>query len=140
MAIPINTGIKEGGGGNGILGAIGSAIGLIGGAVLAPFTGGTSLIAGAAVGSGIGKTVGSLADSVIDPAKADKPQGIPQGDSAMSRKAASVTSGDQNKILAESVQALSSPEIPPDLKQAAAPILSNAMSRRAKAIGTGVIS
>lgn len=159
MATEINPMVKRGGGG-GILGAIGSALGLIGGGILTAVTGGAAaplegaiaasaaptlggIAAGAAGGAGIGKTVGGLADMAVDPAKPDQQSPTLPTD-ALSRRAASVTSGalapENNKILADSLQALNSPSIPQDVKEQAAPLLGQAyaMSRRAK--GTGVIS
>lgn len=43
---------------------IGTALGMVGGAILAPFTGGTSLLAGAAIGGSLGGAAGSLAGSM----------------------------------------------------------------------------
>ena len=44
---------------------IGTALGMAGGAILAPFTGGTSLLAGMAIGGSLGGAAGSLAGSVM---------------------------------------------------------------------------
>ena len=50
---------------------IGTALGMVGGAVLAPFTGGTSLMMGAAIGGSLGGAAGSLAGSVTQQEKDD---------------------------------------------------------------------
>lgn len=47
-----------------LFGGIGTALGMVGGAILAPFTGGTSLLAGAAIGGSLGGAAGSLAGSM----------------------------------------------------------------------------
>jgi hypothetical protein len=98
MATMIQPGVKKGGGG--LLGAIGTALGAIGGAAAAPVTGGASLLAtagalagGAAAGAGVGKLAGGLADKVVDPERPDQQiAGIPTAN-AMKRRAALLGGG-----------------------------------------------
>lgn len=143
MAVQIQT--EKKGGGGGLLGAIGSALGTIVGVAAAPFTAGASLlptigtaIGGAAAGAGLGGTLGGLADKVTD-----KGGGGPGIGTALSRRAqalespASVTSGDSNKVLEDALTAL--PQAPAELQKQAGPILAGAydMTRRRQPKGSG---
>lgn len=92
MASVIDPGVKKGGGG--LLSAIGTALGAIGGAVAAPVTGGASLLAtagaigaGAAGGAGVGKLVGGLADKAVDPVRPDQQIQPIQTGNALRRRA-----------------------------------------------------
>lgn len=142
MPIQVNVGEKKGGGG--ILGAIGSVLGAVAGVVAAPFTAGASLLptigtalGGAAAGSAIGGKVGGLADMAVDPIRGDKP-GTPVGtESAMSRRAASITSSDPSRVLEESLSAIKSPGVPQDIRDQYSPLLQQAYAMSNKRKKTG---
>lgn len=129
--MPVNPGIKKGGGG--VLGELGSALGLLGAGIATVATGGAAApaLAAAATGAGIGGTVGGLADKAIDPRTADAQNQGP----AISRRASALNPG---KELEKSIIALDSPDVPDELKQQAAPILANAYQKTRRT--PGVIS
>lgn len=145
--MPVNPGIKKGGGG--LIGDLGAALGLVGGVLLAPETAGLSLPAAAAAvggsaaaGEAIGSKIGGIADAGIDPKTPD--QANPgQQESAIARRAASLYSDnytDPQAQLETSIRALNSPDVPPELKQQAAPILAQAYDVSKKKPRGGVIS
>lgn len=131
----IDTGVKHGG--NGILGAIGSVLGVL----AAPFTGGASL-AGVAAGAGIGGTVGKVADAVAGTAGGDEHKDTLSGGGQKDPYAITTKALDPSKTLEDSMAALSSPQIPDQIKAQAAPVLTQAyaIARRAKQLTPGVIS
>lgn len=135
----IDTGVKHGG--NGILGAIGSVLGVL----AAPFTGGTSLgatLAAAGTGAAVGGTVGHVADVAAGTAGGDEHKDTLSGGGQKDPYAITTKALDPSKTLEDSMAALSSPQIPDQIKAQAAPVLTQAyaIARRAKQLTPGVIS
>jgi hypothetical protein len=148
--MPVNPGVKKGGGG--FLGPLGTALGLLGAGAATIATGGAAapslgaVLGAAGTGAGLGGAVGGLADKAIDPATGDSQNQGP----AISRRAAAldnshdtIKTGDPSATLQQSIAALDSPDVPEALKAQAAPVLTQAYDlarKRQRGIGTGGIS
>lgn len=106
-----------------LMGAIGRAVGVVGGA----FAG--NPMAGMQVGGMVGDTVSGATQKAPEQAP-PQPQSVQTSGNAISRKLDSVNSQPATQV-AEGLSALSHPEIPPDIRQAAAqPLLSAYMKAR----------